>query len=120
MVPLVLTPLSGLSLSEARQLDYLTRVLVIAQNSGLSPKKCGEEAPWWRTVTEPDFRARSGTGKNKVALNKVALIHRNAQGDIHCTGKNSPGIMNGLDNNCLLYTSPSPRDATLSRMPSSA
>ena len=25
-----------------------------------------------------------------------------------------------LDDNCLLYTSPSPRDATLSRMPSSA
>ena len=25
-----------------------------------------------------------------------------------------------LDNSCLLYTSPSPRDATLSRMPSSA
>ena len=25
-----------------------------------------------------------------------------------------------LENNCLLYTSPSPRDATLSRMPSSA
>ena len=26
----------------------------------------------------------------------------------------------GLDYDCLLYTSPSPRDATLSRMPSSA
>ena len=26
----------------------------------------------------------------------------------------------GLSMNCLLYTSPSPRDATLSRMPSSA
>ena len=25
-----------------------------------------------------------------------------------------------MDNDCLLYTSPSPRDATLSRMPSSA
>ena len=25
-----------------------------------------------------------------------------------------------MDGNCLLYTSPSPRDATLSRMPSSA
>ena len=25
-----------------------------------------------------------------------------------------------FDNTCLLYTSPSPRDATLSRMPSSA
>ena len=29
-------------------------------------------------------------------------------------------IMNWQANNCLLYTSPSPRDATLSRMPSSA
>ena len=27
---------------------------------------------------------------------------------------------NGIDISCLLYTSPSPRDATLSRMPSSA
>ena len=27
---------------------------------------------------------------------------------------------NGADKDCLLYTSPSPRDATLSRMPSSA
>ena len=32
-----------------------------------------------------------------------------------------PEVMAGdLVNNCLLYTSPSPRDATLSRMPSSA
>ena len=36
-----------------------------------------------------------------------------------------PGIeilnkIGGLNNFCLLYTSPSPRDATLSRMPSSA
>ena len=28
--------------------------------------------------------------------------------------------IDGLDRACLLYTSPSPRDATLSRMPSSA
>ena len=30
------------------------------------------------------------------------------------------GLGNGGNNICLLYTSPSPRDATLSRMPSSA
>ena len=29
-------------------------------------------------------------------------------------------ILHGKDYTCLLYTSPSPRDATLSRMPSSA
>ena len=32
----------------------------------------------------------------------------------------SPYLMPSFDNTCLLYTSPSPRDATLSRMPSSA
>ena len=30
------------------------------------------------------------------------------------------GDIDSDDRNCLLYTSPSPRDATLSRMPSSA
>ena len=30
------------------------------------------------------------------------------------------GIVKGASKGCLLYTSPSPRDATLSRMPSSA
>ena len=30
------------------------------------------------------------------------------------------GYIEGCTSNCLLYTSPSPRDATLSRMPSSA
>ena len=32
----------------------------------------------------------------------------------------TPFIKDGVINFCLLYTSPSPRDATLSRMPSSA
>ena len=31
-----------------------------------------------------------------------------------------PNFMNVSNTSCLLYTSPSPRDATLSRMPSSA
>ena len=35
------------------------------------------------------------------------------------TSKNMIGVLQ-LPNYCLLYTSPSPRDATLSRMPSSA
>ena len=44
--------------------------------------------------------------KGKVNTNKVVLLWRTPPyADYHC---------------CLLYTSPSPRDATLSRMPSSA
>ena len=34
--------------------------------------------------------------------------------------RDTGGVLNGGVNTCLLYTSPSPRDATLSRMPSSA
>ena len=34
--------------------------------------------------------------------------------------KNQGYSLNGIGIGCLLYTSPSPRDATLSRMPSSA
>ena len=41
------------------------------------------------------------------------------------TGRANPGLVDSLrvdvyGSPCLLYTSPSPRDATLSRMPSSA
>ena len=32
----------------------------------------------------------------------------------------SVGLLRAVNRSCLLYTSPSPRDATLSRMPSSA
>ena len=37
---------------------------------------------------------------------------------LHWFGVSASGV--ALANTCLLYTSPSPRDATLSRMPSSA
>ena len=55
-------------------------------------------------------------------------ISKNAQKIIELCRKNKvdrtklDAFLNeyGLDNNCLLYTSPSPRDGLLSRMPSSA
>ena len=47
-------------------------------------------------------------GKSKSAIAKEKLAALN------------PHIQINVYNTCLLYTSPSPRDATLSRMPSSA
>ena len=41
-------------------------------------------------------------------------------GRLRLRAQGSAGGHNGLRSTCLLYTSPSPRDATLSRMPSSA
>ena len=46
------------------------------------------------------------------AFNDVVYSYDQLKNDYELTGFN--------DNSCLLYTSPSPRDATLSRMPSSA
>ena len=43
-----------------------------------------------------------------------------AGADIVRCACNKPEAAEGLARICLLYTSPSPRDATLSRMPSSA
>ena len=58
------------------------------------------------------------------------MVIGTVKGDIHDIGKNLVSMMMegagfevidlGINNPCLLYTSPSPRDATLSRMPSSA
>ena len=72
--------------------------------------------------------------KNLINLNKLKIMKKNviiintARGgiinekDLDEALKNNIIFGAGLDvfTNCLLYTSPSPRDATLSRMPSSA
>ena len=55
-----------------------------------------------------------------IIFQKVENLHKackNHKGDWYFTG-NYPTL--GGNKVCLLYTSPSPRDATLSRMPSSA
>ena len=59
--------------------------------------------------------------------NKYLEIYNGTGSEIDLTGFAFPNTSNGVTNpgeyeywNCLLYTSPSPRDATLTRMPSSA
>ena len=48
-----------------------------------------------------------------------APVEEKAEVDVILTGYNDNAKI-PVRKNCLLYTSPSPRDATLSRMPSSA
>ena len=58
------------------------------------------------------FTDLTGIEVNIISAKSKALIER-----IRSEGQNSPA---DVFITCLLYTSPSPRDATLSRMPSSA
>ena len=69
---------------------------------------------------------------HKIRADHVILSNGHIERFLSFQNNDKPGIMlassfekyicryGALPNNCLLYTSPSPRDATLSRMPSSA
>ena len=55
----------------------------------------------------------------QVLHERVVACLQNDQVDVTQSSKMESIIINEI-NNCLLYTSPSPRDRTRSRMPSSA
>ena len=61
------------------------------------------------------FMVTYGDGLSNVDLNKLLKFHRKNKKKITLTAVHPPARFG-----CLLYTSPSPRDRTRSRMPSSA
>ena len=68
------------------------------------------------------FVGPSGCGKSTL-LRMIAGLEDTSRGTIWLDGRDVTGLPPSgrqLSMVCLLYTSPSPRDATLSRMPSSA
>ena len=50
----------------------------------------------------------------------VADLPNLSDGQLAHISKEANEVLNSLEKSCLLYTSPSPRDRSLSRMPSSA
>ena len=70
------------------------------------------------------FIARVGSGLENIdvayAKSLGIEIIRSPEGNANAVGNHALAMLLGLLNNCLLYTSPSPRDRTRSRMPSSA
>ena len=51
---------------------------------------------------------------------KAAIVEVNAETDFVARNDGFQTLVRGIANACLLYTSPSPRDLSTSRMPSSA
>ena len=88
------------------KLKYFLTIIVLisighisrAENHTLSPELAEE------------FQTAVKNVESKNFLDAVRIFDKLAQG----------GLPEAQFNLCLLYTSPSPRDATLSRMPSSA
>ena len=68
-----------------------------------------------------NYHAKPVQKANRANRNKARSLVLKSGGAAKVAGKDVHHRNgNPRDNSCLLYTSPSPRDATLSRMPSSA
>ena len=70
----------------------------------------------WFTSNTPDHQPEA-SHEGDLALATAALMMEVARADQAFEASEAEAMLQQL---CLLYTSPSPRDATLSRMPSSA
>ena len=92
-----------------------------------------ERSVVWAGLNDPEILKRSlpgcehfeVTGENQfemVVTTRIGPVKATFRGKIELSNIEAPHryVINGEGKGCLLYTSPSPRDATLSRMPSSA
>ena len=67
------------------------------------------------------FKTVSGTGPTFSTTDKgIKIVYSNGTNIIDVNGNLGTVVTDGITASCLLYTSPSPRDRTRSRMPSSA
>ena len=82
-----------------------------------APAECNNDAGVMPSaalnVCNGDYANAPTTGATIDAGSVLTYVLHNGEGS-------SLGLTIDYNNTCLLYTSPSPRDATLSRMPSSA
>ena len=79
---------------------------------------------WNENSDDFPHKKKSGLHKSQVIRNKNFSIKdvdtRDVQSELIVQKNKQNEDNKAFENSCLLYTSPSPRDATLSRMPSSA
>ena len=75
----------------------------------------------WYYPKEDETMHQAVQRESKAARQSAGILDASTLGKIDIQGSDASEFLNRVYTNaCLLYTSPSPRDATLSRMPSSA
>ena len=105
---LVILPLCALFLFNGKKYDESVIERIHFQvNLCLEGQQCGQVA-------------QSSSSKSARSIDQIYTSGCAACHDAGVAGSPITGNISQWANSCLLYTSPSPRDATLSRMPSSA
>ena len=100
------------------QIKFIDERLEFSNTDILFFEKTGQEVPIIIFATE-FLKKQIATGNTQIPKNKFFTVDFNLESTYLKKGNRSSEISN-MYLTCLLYTSPSPRDATLSRMPSSA
>ena len=88
-------------------------------STGLTGVAREPRPPWWGRA-DLEFRYRTGVSRNPVVRQIRKSYATRARSKLARSKNEVVAEVVRLLDSCLLYTSPSPRDATLSRMPSSA
>ena len=108
--------------------EVIDASIALLENGALTDEELLEIIPGPDFPTGALIMGRSGarqgvlTGRGSVTLRAVAEVEEIRKDRMAIVVTEIPFQVNkaNMIKNCLLYTSPSPRDATLSRMPSSA
>ena len=93
---------------------YLDNETLKSKRHYKNGRKNGHHQGWWPNGT----KKYSFHFKHDMSVGEHLQWHQNGNLFTHKNFKN--GLENGEQKACLLYTSPSPRDLSTSRMPSSA
>ena len=80
-------------------------------------KLCNEDLEFFEEL-ESNNNLEKQNNKRQKSLESI--LNREKKEEIYCIGQKNYDSNMALFKNCLLYTSPSPRDLSTSRMPSSA
>ena len=83
----------------------------------IDESQLGEDFSYIIRIADSDI---DGLKQVKQGLTSIKGIGERSAEQICKIAGVDPGMLSGHLGDCLLYTSPSPRDAQLSRMPSSA
>ena len=108
---------------------YAFTVLKLLHQIRLLPKSAFKHSIWGRFINTSGVKGRNISQDlhlehlnlflKELLKNLRSNFDEDNAGRIACSLRNIKLIIENFER-CLLYTSPSPRDATLSRMPSSA
>ena len=120
----LLNDINDVDMAMAENADVFNDLYEIQKLQSITDEKVQTALNFWKIIPKIISEFKSQLNKNNMATK--GICHVNAKDNIDIFSQANKDFtfiflgLNSLSNTCLLYTSPSPRDLSTSRMPSSA